>query len=115
MFQKSFSNRHFPGRRSDRNHGRSREHARFQAKSKVPAHHYVNKAATQDIEERVAVKHAFTDFQIEAQLQQNIAARGYSVPTPIQDQTIPLILEGKDVVGIANTGTGKTAAFLVPL
>jgi ATP-dependent RNA helicase RhlE len=45
----------------------------------------------------------------------NIQHKGYEIPTPIQDQTIPLGLEGKDVIGIANTGTGKTAAFLVPI
>ena len=42
-------------------------------------------------------------------------SKGYTIPTPIQDQTIMPILEGKDVIGIANTGTGKTAAFLIPL
>ncbi len=57
----------------------------------------------------------FTDFAISDQLKQNIAKKGYVKPTPIQDQTIPHILEGKDVLGIANTGTGKTAAFIVPL
>jgi superfamily II DNA/RNA helicase len=58
---------------------------------------------------------SFADFQVIEQLKKNILKHGYSVPTPIQDQTIPLILSGKDVVGIANTGTGKTAAFLIPL
>ena len=41
--------------------------------------------------------------------------KGFKLPTAIQDQTIPLVLEGKDVVGIANTGTGKTAAFGIPM
>jgi len=59
--------------------------------------------------------HAFADFAITDQLKQNIIARGFTSPTPIQDQVIPLILEGKDVVGQAATGTGKTAAFLIPL
>ena len=58
---------------------------------------------------------SFASFPISDILKRNISARGYTVPTPIQDQTIPLILEGKDVIGIANTGTGKTAAFLLPL
>ncbi len=58
---------------------------------------------------------SFADFQVSDQLKKNILKHGYSVPTPIQDQTIPLILTGQDVVGIANTGTGKTAAFLIPL
>lgn len=60
-------------------------------------------------------KHSFNDFQIQEQLKQNIIARGYTTPTPIQDQAIGPILDGKDVIGIANTGTGKTAAFLIPL
>ncbi len=59
--------------------------------------------------------HLFADFAISDRLKENIAQRGYKAPTPIQDQIIPHILEGRDVVGIANTGTGKTAAFLIPL
>ncbi|MGI5826042.1 MAG: DEAD/DEAH box helicase [Patescibacteria group bacterium] len=60
-------------------------------------------------------KHSFAEFTLCAQLKQNVSARGHTTPTPIQDQGIPLVLEGKDVIGIANTGTGKTAAFLLPL
>ncbi len=72
------------------------------------------------VEEQVSApvyvsKHSFADFQIEEQLKKNIKVRGYVTPTPIQDQAIPLMLEGKDIVGTANTGTGKTAAFLIPL
>jgi len=59
--------------------------------------------------------HKFSDFKVNNRIQQNILAKGYKNPTPIQDQAIPHILEGKDVVGVANTGTGKTAAFLIPL
>lgn len=61
------------------------------------------------------VEHQFTDFEIADKLKQNILSRGYTTPTPIQDQIIPHILKNRDVVGIANTGTGKTAAFLIPL
>ncbi|KKU37567.1 MAG: DEAD/DEAH box helicase family protein [Candidatus Amesbacteria bacterium GW2011_GWA1_46_35] len=59
-------------------------------------------------------KHTFSDFGFPPQLVNNIAGRNYSTLTPIQDQVIPLLLEGKDVVGLANTGTGKTASFLLP-
>ena len=59
--------------------------------------------------------HAFADFKVADELQANVAARGYKTPTPIQDQAIGPILEGRDLIGIANTGTGKTAAFLIPL
>ncbi|MDO8482572.1 MAG: DEAD/DEAH box helicase [bacterium] len=60
-------------------------------------------------------EHKFGDFQIDERLKANILIKGYSLPTPIQDRIIPYILKGSDVVGIANTGTGKTAAFLIPL
>ncbi len=72
------------------------------------------------VEEQVATpvytpKHMFTDFLIDEKLKTNINNKGYATPTPIQDQVIPLLLEGKDVIATANTGTGKTAAFLIPL
>ncbi len=60
-------------------------------------------------------KNTFSDFVIEKQLKTNIERKGYVTPTPIQDQAIAHILEGRDVIGTANTGTGKTAAFLIPL
>ncbi|MBP7060474.1 MAG: DEAD/DEAH box helicase [Candidatus Moranbacteria bacterium] len=59
--------------------------------------------------------HRFADFEMHSKLKAIVAARGYVHPTPIQDGAIPHILNGRDVVGIANTGTGKTAAFLLPL
>jgi len=60
-------------------------------------------------------KNMFADFNVDQRLQGNIQHKGYVMPTPIQDQTIPLGLGGSDIIGIANTGTGKTAAFLVPI
>jgi ATP-dependent RNA helicase RhlE len=60
-------------------------------------------------------KHAFIDFPFNEQLHKNIARAGYIAPRPIQDQAITSMLKGKDVFGMANTGTGKTAAFLLPL
>ncbi len=59
--------------------------------------------------------HNFVDFPIADVLKTNLAAKGFVTPSPIQDQTIPLGIEGKDVIGIANTGTGKTAAFVIPI
>lgn len=61
------------------------------------------------------IKNSFSDFNVSNDLKQNIIAKGYKAPTPIQDQAINSILEGRDLIGIANTGTGKTAAFLIPL
>lgn len=57
----------------------------------------------------------FADFKVVEQIKKNISDRGYVNPTPIQDKAIPSLLLGKDVIASANTGTGKTAAFLIPL
>ena len=54
----------------------------------------------------------FSDYQIVDKLKRNIQDHGYTIPTEIQAKTIPQILAGHDIIGIANTGTGKTAAFL---
>lgn len=62
-----------------------------------------------------APQHRFEDFAISNLIKANLAAKGFGVPSPIQDQTIPLALAGHDIIGIANTGTGKTAAFAVPI
>jgi len=59
--------------------------------------------------------HTFADFNLSDALSANITRAGLVTPTPIQDEIIPHITEGRDVVGLANTGTGKTAAFLIPL
>ena len=58
---------------------------------------------------------AFTDFKLNKQLLTAVAEAGFTEPTPVQVQTIPLLLAGHDVLGIAQTGTGKTAAFGLPL
>lgn len=67
------------------------------------------------IEEEFVPKHKFSDFLIHEGLKRNIALKNYTTPTPIQDESIDYMLEGRDLIGIANTGTGKTAAFLIPL
>lgn len=74
----------------------------------------VKKAVIQ-VEEVFVPTNTFADFGFSPQLQKNIDTRGYVMPTPIQDQAIPLLMEGRDLIGLANTGTGKTASFLLPL
>jgi len=77
---------------------------------------FIQKAVVvEETEQHFLPEHSFADFAISDSLKKNIVKKGYSAPTPIQDRIIPHILHGKDVVGIANTGTGKTAAFLIPL
>jgi len=82
---------------------------------KIDVSVFVRKAKGAVAPEVYVPKHAFVDFAVDARLKQNIVNKGYVTPTPIQDQAIPVVLEGRDIVGIANTGTGKTAAFLIPL
>ncbi|MFC2102593.1 DEAD/DEAH box helicase [Bacteroidota bacterium] len=57
----------------------------------------------------------FTDFGFDSRLIEGIDSLGFTIPTPIQEQAIPIIKEGKDLIGSAQTGTGKTAAFLLPI
>ncbi len=61
------------------------------------------------------MSNSFSQFDLHAQLLQNVAARNYTTPTPIQEALIPMLLDGRDVIGQAQTGTGKTAAFALPL
>lgn len=57
----------------------------------------------------------FQSMNLSSSLLRGIRKRGYQIPTPIQRKTIPLILEGRDVVAMAKTGSGKTACFLIPM
>ncbi len=77
---------------------------------------FINKNPAKPIEEAVFVpEHKFTEFGLDKKLAFIVTESGLVSPTPIQDQIIPHILDGRDVIGLANTGTGKTAAFLIPL
>ena len=83
---------------------------------KIDISSFINKSTTAaPLEKLFVVEHSFADFKLNSRLLRSIGQNGYTEPTPIQDKIIPSILEGKDVIGLANTGTGKTAAFLIPL
>lgn len=107
------NNRRFGGRGSSFSRG-GRSRSKFSSK-KIDVSRYINTNISQEEPVLYVPKHSFSDFPIEDRLKGNIIAKGYATPTPIQDKAIPEILQGKDIVGIANTGTGKTAAFLIPL
>jgi superfamily II DNA/RNA helicase len=81
----------------------------------IDSSRFINKAVPQIEEEKYVPDTIFADFKIEQSIKNNIAARKFLHPTPIQDKTIPHILAGKDLIGLANTGTGKTGAFLIPM
>lgn len=73
------------------------------------------KVATSTEEAPYQATHTFSDFNLMPILAKNLARRGYINPSPIQDQAIPVGLNGQDIIGVASTGTGKTAAFALPL
>lgn len=85
------------------------------AKKYIHPSKFINKAVAKADEVVYESKHKFADFPFGAQLHHNVASKGYETPSAIQDQAIPHIIDGKDVIGLANTGTGKTAAFLLPI
>lgn len=76
---------------------------------------FVNKPKPRTEQPIYTATHTFADFPFHSGLMRNIQAAGYITPTAIQDQAITHVLSGKDVIGLANTGTGKTAAFVLPM
>ncbi|HUC88962.1 MAG TPA: DEAD/DEAH box helicase [Candidatus Paceibacterota bacterium] len=104
---------------NNRNRGQSRRH--FHSSSRRGGETFIHHSrfickADPIIESAPYVPlHKFEEFKINAVLKSNIVKKGYITPTPIQDIAIPYVLAGRDVIGVANTGTGKTAVFLIPL
>ncbi len=76
---------------------------------------FVNKDVKPAQQVDYTAEHKFDDFGFDERLTRNIKARGYETPTQIQDTAIKPIMERRDVLGLANTGTGKTAAFILPV
>lgn len=104
----------FGGSRPSFGGARSTGRGRFKS-DRIDESRFINKAGPIEDDVVHVAKHTFADFNVHAQLAKNLIAKGFVQPSPIQDLAIPVALEGRDVVGVANTGTGKTAAFLIPL
>ena len=124
MQQRAYSRagRQFPSRRTNysrfsrnpqRGGGSGGRGGRF--KPTLDIAQFIERATRKIDTKQAVIKHTFGDFNFSPQLARNLERRNYIQPTPIQDQAIPHIMEGKDLVGLANTGTGKTGAFLLPL
>jgi ATP-dependent RNA helicase RhlE len=92
----------------------NRRRGNNQKQSTVHYSRYINKAVAPEQEEVYVPTHTFDTFGFNQRTADTLKHIGYTVPSPIQDQAIPSALEGKDIIGLANTGTGKTAAFLLP-
>ena len=101
-----------PNRRSS---GRPRPQKRVNKPSTIPHERFINKAVAPADETPYVPTHSFHDFALSTRTLGTLDHIGYSSPSPIQDQTIAPGLEGRDIIGLANTGTGKTAAFLLPI
>src|SRR5260221_3546151 len=93
----------------------SRGNSRRVSKLIVNPELFIKKATFSVPSETYHPHNSFEDFNLTGPVKQNIINHGYKQPTPIQDQAIEPILQGRDLIGLANTGTGKTAAFLVPI
>lgn len=110
MFRSNFQHKRFKGY----GYHRQRRYNKRDGQ-KIDSLKYTNTVPLQTNQTDPVIRNNFSDFQVDSRIKQNILLKGYTKPTPIQDQVIQHILDSRDVVGIANTGTGKTAAFLIPL
>lgn len=86
----------------------------FQKQTISPSR-FINKRPVVQTKEQFTPTHTFGDFGFAPAIVKNLTDKGYVHPTRIQDEAIPHILRGKDTVGLANTGSGKTAAFILPV
>ncbi len=110
-YKKTFGKRS-SGRPSFRGFGRAKNSGR----SSFNPSQFINRTpSTTEVEEEFSPIHTFEQFGLAPSLLVSLNKMGVKKPTPIQDRIIPEILKGNDVVGLAETGTGKTAAFLLPL
>ncbi len=113
-------NSYYGGGRSRSASFRGAARPRFQSRPKfrgayIHPDKFINKAPVATEQQAYVPTHSFADFGLDEALKRNVKSHGYVTPTPIQDQAIGPILDGKDLIGLANTGTGKTAAFLLPI
>ena len=83
-------------------------------KDYIDPNKFINQARPAE-EEIYVAENKFEQFNVHPLLKANLLHKGYITPTPIQDKTILPALAGRDVIGLADTGTGKTAAFAIPL
>lgn len=103
-----------PSENRRRNFAPHRRRGNTQKQSTTHYSRYINKAVEAEQEAPYVPTHTFDSFGLSQRTASTLKHMGFTAPSPIQDQSIPSALEGKDIIGLANTGTGKTAAFLLP-
>lgn len=111
--RRSYSSRDYRGKSRGRSGGGNK--SRFGGEN-IPHTKYIAKAEEGYIAPSIYAENSlYANFKISENLKKNIEAKGYKHPTMIQEEAIPVILEGNDVLGLASTGSGKTGAFLIPM
>lgn len=102
-------------RQNSYNGARKRRSNKSRNTSGIPVHKFINKAVEPELDIPYTPDNDFHSFGLNSKIVTNLDKIGYSQPSEIQDRCIPIVLQGTDVIGLANTGTGKTAAFLLPI
>lgn len=110
--QKNFSSGSY--RRRPAPHKR-RAVSKYSKSSGIHPSRFINKSVEIKNEAPYVPTHSFASFALNDRLKATLEYLKFSEPSPIQDQCLPPALEGRDIIGLANTGTGKTAAFLLPI
>ena len=105
----------FGGNRGGGNRNSGGRNKRKSSYERIDVSRFISKSTVIEKEEIYLPTHTFGDFKIDTKLKLAIANKNYIYPSPIQDKSIPHALDGRDILGIADTGTGKTAAFLIPI
>lgn len=105
----------FGGNRGGGSRSGGSRNKRKSSYERIDVSRFISKSTVIEKEEIYIPTHTFNDFKIDPKLKLAIANKNYVYPSPIQDKSITHSLEGRDILGIADTGTGKTAAFLIPI
>lgn len=118
-FRRRFrSNRSNQGRSpyfSSNSYGRRRGSQRPRGGENIDISRFIKKAVDASENKAVEAVNKFSDFGFVTQLERNLEIKNFITPTPIQDQSIGHVMKGRDLIGLANTGTGKTGVFLWPM
>jgi len=114
-----YHHRNFSRRRSSyrsSSYSRERRNGGYNKKgSRININQLIAKAVYEDLPSIYVLDHKLLEFDLTKELKNNIVYKKYTSPTKIQFEAIPQILKGKDILGLAGTGSGKTAAFLIPM
>jgi superfamily II DNA/RNA helicase len=95
--------------------GGGRAGGRGNGKKYIDPAKFINHAISPKEEIKYVADHKFSDFALDKRILDNVTNIGFEYPSAIQDQALNFVIEGHDLLGMANTGTGKTAAFLLPI